>query len=171
MKKITFILLMCAMMPWIGVNAQSSSGNLLINKSSRTKIENPISIVHHFGDFKTGKNKIVFNLETKGFPTTTDGKEVAIIVFETIVKSNGRVISQTKGKPLPFFPGEMGMPIEAFDIISPIFLHQYGLEKSIKENPKLSPVVGKGTSYEVEIRAEVLNGTGKVDPAFLIIII
>ncbi|GHB25669.1 hypothetical protein [Mongoliitalea lutea] len=171
MKKITLIHLFCAIMSWTGVNAQSSSGNLLINNSSRTKIENPISIVHHFGDFKTGKNKIVFNLETKGFPTTSDGKEVAIIVFETIVKSNGRVISQSKGKPLPFFPGEMGMPIEAFDIISPIFLHQYGIDKSIRDNPKLNPVVDKGATYEVEVRAEVLNGNGKVDPAFLIIII
>lgn len=153
------------------LQAQQAVGNLLINSSAKTKIENRPSVVHHFADFKTGKNNIVFNLETNGFPKTADGKELAIVVFETIVKVNGRIISQVKSSPLPFFPGEMGMPVEAFDIISPIFMHQYGLGKSTKDNPKLNPVARKGTSYEVEVKAEVINGDSRIAPVFLVIII
>lgn len=171
MKKSALLTVLWMTLGWLNGIAQQASGNILVNNRSKTTLENSLSPVHHFGDFKTGRHKIVFNLKTEGFPTTSDGKEVAIIVFETIVKINGKTISQTKGKPLPFFPGEMGMPVEAFDLISPIFLHHFGLEKSLKENPKLSPIIEKGATYEVELRAEVVNGTGKIAPAFLIIII
>ncbi len=151
--------------------AQRAEGKITVNGASQQTLEGRESIIHHFGDFKTGKHSLVFELKTSDFPKLEDGKEVAIVQFETIVKVGGKEISRKKSSPLPFFPGEMGMPLEAFEVVSPIFLNQYGLEKSLNTNPKLTVVAKPKTRYDVEIRASVLNGEGKIAPTYLVIIL
>jgi hypothetical protein len=155
----------------ISAQGQQASGNLLVNGKSRWVSEKQLSVVHHFADFKTGKHQILFNLKTSEYPKLSDGKEVALVAFEPIVKLKGREISRSKSSPLPFFPGEMNIPVETFDFISPIFLHQNGLGKKMRQSPELILKQPFSARYEIEIRVELLTGEGKIEPAFLVIII
>lgn len=156
----------------LAVQAQDAKGKITVGGKANYRIEQKReSVVHHYADFRTGKHPIVFSLESKGFPVTSDRKEVVTVTFETIVKADGKVISRSKGKPMPFFPGEMGMPIETFDIIQSVSAHQHGPKASKDTKGLLLRTTKKPVTYEIEIRAETLNGKGNIAPAFIVWII
>jgi len=77
------------------------------------KQKTPVAL---FKAFKDGEYTINFNYKSK------DLKPDNIILFDmnTTVKYNGKIISQTSRKGWPWIPGDMFVPIEAFDAIPAI---------------------------------------------------
>lgn len=171
MQQLCTLMVVCGLLLTTTLQAQEAKGKITVGGKSNYRIEQQKeSVVHHYADFRTGKHPVVFSLSSKGYALTSDKKEVVLVSFETIVQADGKQISRSKGKPIPYFPGEMGMPVETFDFIPVIFDHQNGRgtkdDKGFLRRTKNKPV-----TYEIEIRAETLNGKGNIAPAMIVWII
>jgi methionine-rich copper-binding protein CopC len=79
-------------------------------KGKNIKEKTPVDL---FKAFKEGVYKINFNFKT------SDVKANQIILFDmkTTVKHNGKTISESSRGGWPWLPGDMFVPIEAFDAI------------------------------------------------------
>ncbi len=88
-------------------------GKLTIKGLMRGKNIKEKTPVDLFKAFKEGTYSINFNFKTDG------AKADQIILFDmkTTVKHNGKTISETSRGGWPWIPGDMFVPIEAFDAI------------------------------------------------------
>ncbi|MCK0157032.1 hypothetical protein MWU65_07555 [Cellulophaga sp. F20128] len=93
--------------------SQSVEGKLAIKGLMDGKTIKQNAPVELFKAFKDGVYSINFNFKT------SDIKSNQIILFDmkTTVKYNGKIISETSRDGWPWLPGDMFVPIEAFDVI------------------------------------------------------
>lgn len=111
-------------------------------------------------DIKASDDKIFLTLNT----LTVMNKIIITLILSVIsfavqaqsVK-DGKVMKKQKREPMPFFPGDMLMPVETFDFIS--LLSDNG--KNSRDNvSKMEP--GK---YEIVLEAKAVNVKGQISPA------
>ena len=84
-----------------------------------------------------------------------DFNRFSYIRFRTIVKHNNEVIGDLTRKPFPYFPGDMFVGVETFDLI-PILSH-YANQNTLKQNPEvqtgiLPPLLPRG-EYMIQLQA------------------
>lgn len=93
--------------------SQSVEGRLAIKGFTNGKTIKQNTPVALFKAFKDGVYSINFN-----FKSNNVGSE-GIVLFDmkTTVKHNGKIISETSRDGWPWIPGDMFVPIEAFDAI------------------------------------------------------
>ncbi|XLS29439.1 hypothetical protein ACJD0Z_01140 [Flavobacteriaceae bacterium M23B6Z8] len=164
MKNILFILILAS---GIFTNAQEVNGKISISKKSAFEIEvKDGNVVEVFKNFKEGKYPIIFAFEGKNMPKDNEGRGVVLFSFETSLFANGRMVSKNLRAPMPFFPGEMLMPVETFD-----FIHQLtfanGKEAVFEAYPGK---IGKGT-YKIVIKAIPVNSKGSIEEVSIVFFI
>ncbi|MBK0382584.1 hypothetical protein I5M32_06375 [Pedobacter sp. SD-b] len=115
------------------------------------------NVVNLYAAFRENKYPILFNFKVADVPLNTDKKEVVMVQFFTTVKKDGKVIGTIERSPIPFFPGDMFLPVETFDFIA--------ILSNIKDNSlgKISEVP-KG-NYQVSLEAVASGIKGKITPA------
>lgn len=144
------------------LKAQEIKGKILINNNSKQRIElEKTEVVNLYARLRDKIYSINFQFEGSNLPTTTEGKQVSLIEFNTIVKYNGKIINNKKRQPMPLFPGSMFMPIETFDLIS--ILISPNNSRGTPGNSKMP----KGI-YEVIFEAKSLDARGSIQPATLV---
>src|SRR5690606_13593132 len=117
--------------------AQLVQGEINIKKQSKMELNTKSNkAVNLLADFRENKYPIHFAFTTTDVPLNSDKKEVVQFVFSTTVKKDGKIIGSIKRSPMPFFPGDMLMPIEAFDIISVLSNIQTNTPETVSEIPK-----------------------------------
>ncbi|MBD0779279.1 hypothetical protein HPE56_15875 [Maribacter sp. ANRC-HE7] len=137
--------------------SQSVEGKLAIKESAKGRTIKQKTPVALFKAFKDGEYNIHFNFRT------SDVKSDQIILFDmkTIVKYNGKTISETSRDGWPWIPGDMFVPIEAFDAI-PV------LQKfTSNEGAKSLPLKG-ARSFEIILQLVPSKGQkvkGSISPA------
>ncbi|NCP58673.1 MAG: hypothetical protein GW839_00010 [Flavobacteriales bacterium] len=110
--KITFVLTAFLLTASLSFS-QSFEGRLSIKgltRSTTIKQKTPVAL---FKAFKDGVYSINFNFKTTN--VASDG--MVLFDMKTTVKHNGKTISETSRKGWPWLPGDMFVPIEAFDAI------------------------------------------------------
>lgn len=144
------------------VQAQLVQGELKINESSKSEITLKSNrIVNLYADFREKKHQIHFVFTGIDIPQNADKKEVVQFVFNTIVKREGKVLGNIKRSPIPFFPGDMLMPVETFDFISILSNLQTNSNGNISEIPK--------GNYEIILEAKPLGVKGEIQSARIFI--
>ncbi len=144
--------------------AQGIKGNITINDSSKStiKMEDPY-VVNLFKDFKTGKHQIKFSFKGD-YSSKGEKPDFSFFTFKTTVKRNGKTIKSLARKPMPYLPGDMLIPVEAFDFIYVLStIGQEGLTYS--KNTGALPT-GK---YEIVLEATPISGEGPISKATIII--
>lgn len=137
--------------------AQLVQGELKINKNTQAEMTlKGNKLVNLYADFREGKNPIQFSFTGIDIPANDDKKEVVQFVFSTTVKKDGKVIGSMKRAPIPFFPGDMLMPVETFDFISILSNLQTNSNDNVSEIPS--------GNYEIVIEAKVLGIKGSISP-------
>ncbi|WP_405607700.1 hypothetical protein [Polaribacter sp. Asnod1-A03] len=118
MKKLVIIIFTIGFCAF--TNAQTIQGTLTLNGKSKTELNlKTNSAVQLFKDFKTEKYKLKFNFKSKEISKNIYGETVIFFDFITVVKKDGIIVKNLQRKqPIPYFPGEMFLPAEAFDFIS-----------------------------------------------------
>jgi len=155
MKKNIIILLLIF---GIKTQAQLVQGEIKINEQSKTEISlKSNKIVSLYVAFREQKHKINFVFTGTDLPMNEEKQEVVQFVFNTIVKRDGKVLGNSKRSPIPFFPGDMLMPVETFDFISILSNIQTNTNDKISEIPS--------GSYEIILEAKALNIKGDIAPA------
>lgn len=142
--------------------AQQINGKILLNKNSKNTIElGSPDAVELYAQLRANEMPVNFIFEGTQLPKTTSGKEVALIQFRTTIKYNGKEIASMKRSPIPFFPGDMFMPVETFDIIPILVLNTD--KRTAQDKSRLAP--GK---YEVILEAIPIDTKGAIKPATLV---
>jgi hypothetical protein len=142
----------------IKAQAQHIQGEIKINEQSKTEISiKSTKIVNLYADFREKKHKINFVFTGIDLPTNDEKQEVVQFVFNTIVKRDGKILGNSKRSPIPFFPGDMFMPVETFDFISILSNIQTNSNEKVSEIPS-------GT-YEIILEAKSLGIKGDIAPA------
>jgi len=112
-------LLMLAISP---IYAQEINGQLVLDNQSRAELKgNFESVVDLYAHFRQQNSKIHFKFEGSNLPKTSSGNTVAAVKFVTTVKRDGKVVGKLERQPIPFFPGDMWMPVETFDFVPILF--------------------------------------------------
>ncbi len=93
--------------------SQSIEGKLSIKGMLYGKTIKQKTPVALFKAFKDGVYSINFNFKS----TNVESKGIVLFDMKTTVKHNGKTISETSRKGWPWIPGDMFVPIEAFDAI------------------------------------------------------
>ncbi|MFN4198372.1 MAG: hypothetical protein ACK4FS_05015 [Flavobacterium sp.] len=156
MRNFSFLILLIANLTL----AQTIEGSLSINEKSSFTIElHSNKAVDLYAGFRNQKYPILFRLQGTDLIKNDQKQEVVLIAFKTTLRHNGNVIGQVERQPLPFFPGDMWMPVETFDVISL-------LTKMSDTSPNVLTTLPKG-SYEVIIEAQSLGIKGKIQPAVI----
>lgn len=124
-----------------------------LTRSTTIQQKTPVAL---FKAFKEGVYKINFNFKT------TDVKADQIVLFDmkTTVKHNGKTISESSRGGWPWLPGDMFVPIEAFDAIP---AWQKYAERGM---PVITPGDSKG-DYEFTFQfvpSEGQNVKGSISP-------
>ena len=123
--------------------AQSVYGQVTMSGFPRTAALKETTVVDLFKSFKEGKYKINFSYKAEN----VNKRGVVLFDMKTTIKFNGKTIHQSTRGGWPWLPGDMFVPIEAFDLIP-------GIQKvGIMPVPKLSPTqmdtpLSKG-NYEI----------------------
>lgn len=155
MKNAILILLV---MFGIKAQAQHIQGEIKINEQSKTEISiKSTKIVNLYADFREQKHKINFVFTGTDLPTNDEKQEVVQFVFNTLVKKDGKILGSIKRSPIPFFPGDMFMPVETFDFVSILSNIQTNSNEKVSEIPS-------GT-YEIILEAKSLGVKGDIAPA------
>lgn len=140
--------------------AQLVQGELKIKEQSKLELTvQSNKAVNLYADFRENKYQIQFAFTGNSIPVNSDKKVVVQFVFTTIVKKDGKVVGTTKRNPIPFFPGDMFMPVETFDFISILSNLQNNSEDNISEIPK--------GNYEILLEAKPINMKGEIASARL----
>jgi hypothetical protein len=150
MKKFILPLIVFAVLFTIQTSAQSISGFIKVKEQQKLEITaQNNNVVNLYAAFRENQYPILFSFNAADIPLNSDKKEVVMIQFFTTVKKDGKLIGKIERSPIPFFPGDMFMPVECFDFI-PIL--------SNIQNNKLGQIseIPKGT-YQVTLEA-VANG-------------
>lgn len=139
------------------LSSQTIEGTISINEKSSFTIDlSTNKAVDLYADFRNQKHPILFRLLGTDLIKNDQKQEVVLITFKTTLRHNGNVMGQVERQPLPFFPGDMWMPVEAFDVISL-------LTKMSDTAPNALSTLPKG-SYEVIIEAQSIGVKGKIQP-------
>lgn len=142
------------------LTAQNIEGSISINEKSSYTIDlSSNKAVELYAEFRNNKYPILFQFKGIDIPLNDQKQEVVLINFKTTLKHNGNLVGQVERQPIPFFPGDMLMPIETFDVISL-------LTKISDTAPHALSTLPKG-SYEVIIEAQSPGVKGKIQPAIL----
>lgn len=142
-------------------HSQQVSGKLTVNNDSRAylkigDIAGESQVVNLFKDFKQDKHKIKFSFQGK-YPTGQDKLEFSFFKFKTTVKYNGKTIKSMEREPMPYIPGDMWLPAEAFDFVSILAMHgQEGM--GYREN---TGEMQKG-EYEITLEAIPMKTEGTI---------
>lgn len=96
--------------------AQSVDGQVTISGLSTKTALKENTVVDLFKSFKEGKYKINFSYKADN----VNKRGVVLFDMKTTVKLNGKTIHQSTRDGWPWLPGDMYVPIEAFDLISGI---------------------------------------------------
>jgi hypothetical protein len=159
--KNTIIVLLFSVTSFLS-HAQLVQGELQINEQSKAEITlKSNKIVNLYADFREKKYQINFVFTGIDIPKNSDKQEVVQFVFNTTVKKDGKVLGNIKRNPIPFFPGDMFMPIETFDFISILSNIQTNSNETISEIPK--------GNYEVILEAKPLGVKGEIQSARIFI--
>lgn len=95
---------------------QSVDGQVTISGLSTKTAIKETTVVDLFKSFKEGKYKINFHFKSD----EVNKRGVVLFDMKTTVKLNGKTIVQSSRGGWPWLPGDMFVPIEAFDLISGI---------------------------------------------------
>lgn len=161
MKKYIALLLLTSS---LSLHAQSVEGQLTLNGKTKTELKlESNSAVQLFKEFKTGKYQLKFNFKGKDLAKNVYKEEIVFFNFKTIVKRDGKLMKNVVRKvPLAYFPGDMGIPAEAFDFV--------GLLASDPEEEEIQ-MLKDGTiglmfpgEYSIELHAEPLGAKGEITP-------
>lgn len=93
--------------------SQSVEGKLSIKGMMNSKTIKQKTPVELFKAFKDGVYSINFNFKS----TNIESEGIVLFDMKTTVKHNGKTISETSRGGWPWIPGDMFVPIEAFDAI------------------------------------------------------
>lgn len=113
-----------------------------------------------YKSFRDGKYKINMSYKAPGLDTRR-----GLVIFEiiTVVKYNGKVISKMTRTNWPFFPGEMYIPIEAFDLIPALQKHTFDMGISKVSSTDIDVPLPKG-KYEVSLNMVGFRPEGLESP-------
>ncbi len=140
--------------------AQLVQGELKVKEQSKIELTvQSNKAVNLYADFRENKYPIQFAFTGNSIPVNSDKKVVVQFVFTTTVKKDGKVVGTTKRNPIPFFPGDMLMPVETFDFISILSNLKTSSEETISEIPK--------GNYEIILEAKPLGLKGEIQSARL----
>lgn len=140
--------------------AQLVQGEINIKEQSKIELTSKSNkAVNLFADFRENKYPIHFAFTTTDVPLNSDKKEVVQFVFSTTVKKDGKIIGSIKRSPMPFFPGDMLMPIETFDVISVLSNIQTNTPETVSEIPK--------GNYEIILEAKPIGVKGQITSSTL----
>lgn len=143
----------------VGVS-QTVEGSIKINEKSNFSIElKSNKAVDLYVAFRNNEYPILFRFTGKDIPLNDQKQEVIPINFKTTVKYNGKIAGQIVRQPMPFFPGDMWMPVETFDFISILSTIQNNDLNQIATMP-----VG---NYEITIEAQTNKIKGKIQPLLI----
>jgi|26BtaG_2_1085354.scaffolds.fasta_scaffold01173_6 hypothetical protein len=124
---------------------QSLSGKLNVegwSKSSNLKLQEPVAL---FKNFRDGKHKILFR-----FKNTSGEKSIVLFQMKTTIIHNGKNIGSSSRNDWPWLPGDMYVPVEAFDFI-PL------LQKTANKNKgKLAP-----GNYEIQLEMKPVKANSE----------
>ena len=135
--------------------AQLVQGEINIKEQSKIELTSKSNkAVNLFADFRENKYPIHFAFTATDVPLNSDKKEVVQFVFSTTVKKDGKIIGSIKRSPMPFFPGDMFMPIETFDVISVLSNIQTNTPETVSEIPK--------GNYEIILEAKPIGVKGQI---------
>lgn len=112
MKSFRYILCLMFCLAVSTVIGQSLSGKLNVegwNKITEWKSQEPVSL---FKNFRDGKHKILF-----WFKNTSGDKDIVLFQMKTTLAHNGKTIGSSQRSDWPWLPGDMYVPVEAFDFI------------------------------------------------------
>jgi hypothetical protein len=138
--------------------AQLVQGELKIKEQSKLELTvQSNKAVNLYADFRENKYPIQFAFTGNSIPVNSDKKMVVQFIFTTTVKKEGKIIGTTKRNPIPFFPGDMFMPLETFDFISILSSLQTNSEDRISEIPK--------GNYEILLEAKPVGVKGEIASA------
>ena len=143
--------------------AQEVRGKLTINNASEAYLkigdiagESQGQVVELFKQFKQDDHSIKFSFEGK-YPTEENKPEFSFFTFRTTVKHNGKMVKSMEREPMPYIPGDMLLPAEAFDFIGILAMHgQKGM--GYGENTGAMP---KG-EYEIILEAIPMKTQGTI---------
>lgn len=155
MKILKTLLLLIALSSFC--NAQSVSGKLTLNGKSKTELKlETNSAVQLFKEFKTGKHQLKFNFDGKELPTNIYKEKIVFFEFITRVKRDGELVKNlVRKQPIPYFPGEMFIPAEAFDFV--------GVLASMSKEKSQIGIIPKG-KYTVQLVTKPIGFKGEVAP-------
>ncbi|MGC6431975.1 MAG: hypothetical protein ACON5F_13095 [Jejuia sp.] len=142
--------------------AQEVKGALTLNGKSKSELKlETNSAVQLFKDFKTGKYKLKFSFDGDKLPTNVYKEDIVFFEFMTSVKKDGKLVKNViRKQPIPYFPGDMGIPAEAFDFVG--LLASNPMED---EDPadQMIGTIPEG-SYEVQLSVKPVGFKGNVNP-------
>ncbi|TDU40598.1 hypothetical protein BXY82_2650 [Gelidibacter sediminis] len=110
----SFIYSIVFMLSMFGTTAlgQSLSGKLTVEgwgKTTTLKSQEPVAL---FKNFRDGKHKILFR-----FKNISGNEGLVLFQMKTTITYNGKAIGSSSRNDWPWLPGDMYVPIEAFDLI------------------------------------------------------
>lgn len=93
--------------------AQSVNGQVSISGFPKNASLEEVTVVDLFKSFKQDKYKINFSYKAEN----VNKRGVVLFDMKTTIKLNGKSIHQSTRGGWPWLPGDMFVPIEAFDLI------------------------------------------------------
>lgn len=143
MKKIAILFAMMMAISLAEISAQTIDGRISISGFPVNGTVKEATVVDLFKSFRDGTYKINFSFKADN----VNRRGVVLFDMKTTVKYNGKTILQSTREGWPWLPGDLFVPIEAFDLIP-------GIQRAgIMPTPKLLPEqldtpISKG-KYEV----------------------
>ena len=129
MKKFTVLFAIIMAFSLSKISAQAVEGRVSISGFPTNSTLKEATVVDLFKSFRDGKYKINFSYKADN----VNKRGVVLFDMKTTVKFNGKTILQSTRGSWPWIPGDMFVPIEAFDLIP-------GIQKvGIMPIPKLTP--------------------------------
>jgi len=129
MKNITFLFAILMAFSLGDISAQTVDGKVTISGFPTGSTLKEATVVDLFKSFRDGNYKINFSCKADN----VNKRGVVLFDLKTTVKLNGQTVLQSTRGSWPWLPGDMFVPIEAFDLIP-------GIQKAgIMPIPKLTP--------------------------------
>lgn len=159
MKIITLCFIACCMICHTEVFSQNITGRMMVSGIDRGAVLKEKTPVQLFKSFKDDRYRINFTFSSKDLPKN------GIVLFDmnTTVKLNGKMIGSASRDGWPWLPGDMYVPVEAFDFI-PILQKQ-----ATRQKGRSVSAIPSG-EYEVVLEMKPSSGqeiSGSIRPAII----
>jgi len=129
MKKLTVLFAILMAFSLSEISAQTVDGKVSISGFPNGSTLKEATVVDLFKSFRDGNYKINFSYKADN----VNRRGVVLFNLKTTVKLDGKIILQSTRDGWPWLPGDLFVPIEAFDLIP-------GIQKvGIMPIPKLAP--------------------------------